>query len=96
MHPDDATDADLGIDNSIRCACGGQTASAATEGITVYTCLVCGQWVATMRFEFADGATVEGEDVTAAAKPLDERRCPKCGHTRMECDCPDTRVEDFR
>lgn len=51
-------DAILSIETNIRCRCGGLTYCAAEDGITVYTCTACGEWVATLRHEFADGAEI--------------------------------------
>jgi len=61
MEPDD--DTEIGICSDIRCPCGSDTQYSAADTKTVYTCTQCGQWVATITTELADGALILDEPI---------------------------------
>lgn len=53
---------DIGLDPEIRCRCGGISHTSVGDHAITYTCIICGEWVATMTFRTAPGATLYGED----------------------------------
>lgn len=82
------------IDTDIRCECGAPTHSHIGRNTSVYTCTECGQWVATLRFETARGATLFGEPTTFSdptvtpTPPCLVCAAPRSAHDPTTMGCP--------